>query len=86
MALQTMSDEDRAEIREVLLAQRHAGAECPMLPADVDLDGDGVADCFGLDDHDQVVILSGVPLEDSLYQATGETPDSIPSPAESEAG
>lgn len=67
-----LSDEDRAEIRTVLLEQRAAGCACPMLPADVDLDGDGVADCFGLDDRDQVVILSAVPLEESLYEATGE--------------
>lgn len=86
MTLQTMSDDDRAEIREVLLAQRAAGCACPMLPADVDIDGDGIADCFGLDDLDEVVILSGVPLAESLYEATGETPDSIPSVDESEAG
>lgn len=71
MSAMFLSDEDRDEIREVLLAQRAAGVECPLLPADVDIDGDGVADCFGLDDLDQVVILPAVPLEDTLYESTG---------------
>lgn len=72
MATDFLSDADRAEIRGVLLAQRAAGVECPMLPADVDVNGDGTADCYALDNLDDVVILPSVPIGDSLYESRGD--------------
>lgn len=68
----TLSDEDRAVIRAALLAERAAGVVVPLLPADVDLDGDGNVDSFGLNENDEVIVVSGVALEHTLYLSTGD--------------
>lgn len=72
MADMTLTDEDRAVIRAALLAERERGVAVPLLPADVDLDGDGTADAFGLDENDEVVVVSGVALEHTMFEADGE--------------
>lgn len=59
-------------MRAALLAERRRGVARPLIPADVDLDGDGVCDSFGLDENDEVVIVSGVPLEETTYLSLGE--------------
>ena len=72
MADLTLTDEDRAVIRSALLAEREAGVAVPLLPADVDVDGDGIVDSFGLDENDEVVVVSGVALEHTLYVSEGD--------------
>lgn len=68
----TMTNEDRDVLRGLLLAERERGVERPLLPADVDLDGDGVCDAFGLDENDDVVLVSGVTLDGTLYVSEGD--------------
>lgn|GEM_PF-3559312 len=71
----TLTRKDRKAIRKVLLAERAAGVATPLLPADVDLDGDGIVDSFGLDEHDEVIVVSGVALEQTLFESVGEPPE-----------
>lgn len=72
MANLETTHEDRGTIRDILLAMREGGVEHPILPADVDLDGDGLVDGFGLDAADNVVVVLGCPIQDTAYEATGE--------------
>jgi hypothetical protein len=75
MADLTLTRKDRKAIRAMLLAERANGVAVPLLPADVDMDGDGIVDSFGLDEHDEVVIVSGVALEHTLFESVGEPPE-----------
>lgn len=72
MADLTLTDEDREVIRGALLAERAAGVAVPLLPADVDVNGDGTVDSFGLDENDEVVVISGAALEHTLYVSDGD--------------
>lgn len=72
MADLQLTDEDRVAIRAVLIAERERGVAVPLLPADVDTDGDGIVDSFGLDENDEVVIVSGVALEHTIYVSEGD--------------
>lgn len=65
----TLSDEDREVIRSSLIAAESAGVVNPLLPDDVDADGDGLVDAYGLDGNGQVVLVRSVPLSETLYEA-----------------
>lgn len=67
-----LSDEDRAGIKEILLQWRTDGVANPLLPLDVDLNNDGLADAFGLDENDEVVPVYGTPLSDTVYKSDGD--------------
>lgn len=72
MAEPVLPDEDRDAIRDVLLNWRLQGIENPLLPSDVDEDGDGIVDSWGLDENDQVVFVRSRPLEDTVFQSDGD--------------
>lgn len=72
MADMTLTDDDREAIRLLLIAERERGTPHPLLPADVDLDGDGICDAFGLDENDQVIVVPGSPLERTVYLSEGD--------------
>lgn len=64
--------EDREQIKAILLQYRADGVAAPLLPLDVDLDGDGKTDAFGLDENDEVVLVSGADLEHTVYVSDGD--------------
>lgn len=72
MADLTTTDEDAAAIKAILLQWKSEGNPNPLLPADVDIDGDGIVDSFGLDENDNVIVVSDTKLEDTVYVAEGE--------------
>ena len=72
MADVTMTREDRDAIKQVLLMYRAEGNPNPLLPADVDLDGDGIVDSFGLDENDEVVVVRGRKLDETVYVSDGD--------------
>lgn len=72
MADLSVTQEDVSVIRDILLREKSEGNPNPLLPADVDLDGDGTADSFGLDVNDQVIVVPGVRLENTLYESEGD--------------
>ena len=55
-----------------LLDRRAAGEENPLLAIDVDLNGDGITDAFGLDENDEPVVVLGAALEDTSYESEGD--------------
>lgn len=68
----SITPEELAVIRQCLLDWRKVGVERPLMPVYRDVDGDGVPDFCGLDEHDAVVIVSGATLADSVAESTGE--------------
>lgn len=69
MYTNTIPEADREQMLAALKAWKAAGNDSPMIPLDVDVDGDGTADAIGLDDDGNLVILSGVALEETTYEA-----------------
>jgi hypothetical protein len=67
-----LSAEDEVEIKNILIGYRESGIENPLLPSDVDLDGDGTADSYGLDEDDNLIVVSGVKLDDTVYVSEGD--------------
>ena len=72
MADLTTTDEDAAAIKAILIQWKSEGNPNPLLPADVDIDGDGIVDSFGLDENNNVIVVSDTKLEDTVYVAEGE--------------
>lgn len=71
-AAHLLTREDYAAIKEVLITWRKHGVENPLLPMNVDIDGDGIVDSWGLDSEDRVIVVSGVNLEDTVYLSEGD--------------
>lgn len=67
-----LTPEDEVEIRNILLNWRADGVENPVLPADVDIDGDGIVDGYGLSENDEVILVSGKPIEDTVFRSDGD--------------
>ena len=44
-----LTPEDREAIRAILTNWKAEGVENPLVPMDVDVDGDGIVDAWGLD-------------------------------------
>lgn len=72
MANITTSIEDLVVIKGILLQYREEGVENPLLPLNVDIDGDGIVDSYGLDENDEVILVSGAKLEDTVYVSDGD--------------
>lgn len=72
MAEMNLTEEDAREVQAILLAWRADGVENPLLPADVDVDGDGVVDAYGLDDNDNIIIVSGASLDATVFHSDGD--------------
>lgn len=65
-------DEDR-EILKAALTKMRDNDERPYIPLNVDLDGDGTADAWTLDDSGEVILVPDIPLEHTSYESVGGT-------------
>jgi hypothetical protein len=63
--------EDYNAIRDALLAWREDGVANPLIPSDVDIDGDGTTDAYGLDANDEVIFVKSAKLKDTVFEAVG---------------
>jgi len=63
--------EDQAQLKAALLQWKSAGQANPVIPADVDVDGDGTVDGYGLGPFGDLVYVVGVPIKDTVYEADG---------------
>jgi hypothetical protein len=70
-ALHALPDEDREALR-VALENLKAAGEPPLIPLNVDLDGDGIVDAWTLNDKGEVELVPGQNLEDTAYVSDGE--------------
>ena len=66
-----ISPEDQAALRDALLAWKKDGVANPLIPMDHDVTGDGVFDSFGLDEHDELIVVEGAHLDDTVAKAVG---------------
>lgn len=67
----TTADEALEAIRLSLIQWKESGHPNPIIPVYQDLDGDGIADFYGLDDNDQVITISGATIDDSVSVSSG---------------
>ena len=68
----TTSVEDLVAIKMILVGYKSEGVEKPLLPINVDIDGDGICDAYGLDENDEVILVSGASLTDTVYVSDGD--------------
>lgn len=72
MEMHEIPVEDRETIRESLLARKAEGVERPLIPLNVDIDGDGICDAFGLNALGALVLVSGASLADTVWESDGD--------------
>lgn len=68
----TLTPEDSEAIKAALLMMRERGEANPLLPTDFDLNGDGTVDAFGLGANDEIIVVHGVPIGETLYGSEGD--------------
>jgi hypothetical protein len=61
-----LTEEDKAELKAALLTWRNDGVANPKIPLDYDVDGDGIADAYGLDANDELILIPGVLVADTV--------------------
>lgn len=66
-----LPDADRAQLVACLTLWRTEGQANPVIPCDVDVDGDGIVDGYGLGPSGELVYVSGVAIADTVFEATG---------------
>lgn len=66
-----LPEEDRRQITLALKRWQSEGQSNPLIPCDVDVDGDGQADAYGLDAFGTLVYVTEVPLRLTTYESTG---------------
>ena len=71
-AASRLSREDYAATRDALLTWRREGVQNPLIPSDVDINGDGIVDAYGLNELDEVIFVSGIELTNTVYLSEGD--------------
>ena len=71
-AASQLNREDYAAIKQILLQWKSEGVANLLLPSDVDTDGDGIVDSYGLDANDNVILVRGAALTDTVYLSDGD--------------
>ncbi|QGH73985.1 lysin A [Microbacterium phage Hiddenleaf] len=66
-----LQPEDREIILAALRDWQQDGVERPLIPMDVDVDGDGIVDAWGLDSFGNLIVVSGIDLKETVYVADG---------------
>ncbi|QGJ95263.1 hypothetical protein QDA11_gp43 [Microbacterium phage Jayden] len=72
MSATMLTDADRSVIKGILEQWRESGVLNPLLPMDVDVDGDGIVDAWGLDAEGEVIFVSGASLPYTVYESEGD--------------
>lgn len=62
---------DQAQLKACLLQWKASGQQNPIIPTDVDVDGDGIVDGYGLGPFGDLVYVTGAQLKDTTYEADG---------------
>lgn len=66
-----LSREDQVQLLACLKQWQAEGQDNPIIPCDVDVDGDGTADGYGLSTFGELVYVSGVKLGHTVYESDG---------------
>jgi hypothetical protein len=67
-----LPQEDRDALKAALEAHKADRVANPQIPLDADIDGDGIADAWALDENGDVVLVPQVAIADTVFAATGE--------------
>jgi hypothetical protein len=70
--LENLSEQDRSDIKDALLAWKEEGVDRPVVPIFQDTDNDEVLDFIGLDENNELIIVSGITLDESVFESLGE--------------
>ena len=71
--LEQLDPKDRARLTKALRNwTTKGGVERPLIPLADDVTGDGIFDAWGLDENNELTIVPGVPLAETVY--TTEVP------------
>lgn len=68
----SLTQEDHDAIKAILVSELESSNLNPLLPMDVDVDGDGIVDSFGLDEQGNLVVVRGVELSETVYESDGD--------------
>lgn len=68
--------EDQAQLLACLRQWKAEGQTNPLIPCDVDVDGDGTAEAYGLGPFGDLVYVTGITLGDTVYEADGSGEES----------
>ncbi|QWY84467.1 hypothetical protein SEA_QUADZERO_22 [Microbacterium phage QuadZero] len=63
--------EDQVQLLACLKQWKAEGQVNPMIPCDIDADGDGTTDAFGLGPFGDLVFVTQVPVKNTVYEADG---------------
>lgn len=66
-----LTREDRDALVAALEGMRADGVERPLIPLDVDVDGDGICDAWGLTDSGTLALISGVDIGSTSWVSDG---------------
>jgi hypothetical protein len=71
--LDILSDEEKDVLRGSLLGWRfEGGVKHPLIPLGIDVTGDGLSDAFGLDENDELILVTDVPVSATVSVSDGE--------------
>lgn len=65
--------DDQLALVAALRVWQGEGNENPMIPCDMDADGDGSTDAYGLGALGELVYVTGASLGDTVFEATGDS-------------
>lgn len=69
--LAALPDEDRVAITSVLQQWKANGVENPLLPLNIDIDGDGICDAWSLDAFGELILVSNIHVDDTVSASEG---------------
>lgn len=83
--LDRLTEDDRTALTTALKGMKESDPRPAqiVIPMDVDLDGDGKVDGWGLDDDNNLIFVSGVDVADTGYESDGHDITGQPSTATS---
>jgi hypothetical protein len=69
--LDSIPQADQDELKAALQTWQKDGTENPLIPVDVDVNGDGKPDAVGLDKDGNLIAVTDADLSDTVYESDG---------------
>ncbi|QWY83815.1 hypothetical protein SEA_PERMAG_27 [Microbacterium phage PermaG] len=67
-----LPEADREQLLLCLKRWKAEGQTNPMIPCDIDVDGDGTTDAYALGPFGDLVYVRGALIGDTVYESTGD--------------
>ena len=72
--LDRLHPKDRQALQRTLRAWVKDGVENPLIPLADDVNEDGLADAWGLDEGGELTVVLGVHIDDTVFETQEPTP------------